>query len=87
MAMHQLEDYSDFDIVKFKKEELEHLGRPKGIIMRRHPAYFQHLFSSSNYAVCSYVYLWAEVLDADVFAAFKETRGIFDKETALKARE
>lgn len=39
------------------------------------------------YAAGYYVYQWAEVLDADVFAAFKETGNIFDKDIAAKARK
>ena len=77
----------DFDISKFEKEELERLGMPKGIIMRHRPAHFQHLFASTHYAAGYYVYLWAEVLDADVFAAFKETGDVFDPETAKKVRK
>jgi len=88
MALHQVEEYGDdFDISKFEKDELERLGMPKGIIMRHRPAHFQHLFASSHYAAGYYVYLWAEVLDADVFAAFKETGDVFDPETAKNVRK
>lgn len=33
------------------------------------------------------VYLWAEVLDADVYAAFKETGNVFDPEMAERVRK
>lgn len=88
MALHQVEDYpEDFDIAAFEQKELERLGMPQGIVMRHRPAHFLHLFATNMYAAGYYVYLWAEVLDADVFAAFKEAGDIFDKETAAKARK
>lgn len=46
---------------------------------------FGHIFSG-GYAAGYYGYKWAEVLDADAFAAFQE-HGIFDKETAHKFKK
>lgn len=45
---------------------------------------FSHIFSG-GYAAGYYSYKWAEVLDADAFAAFKEN-GIFDRATADRFR-
>ncbi len=46
---------------------------------------FGHIFQG-GYSAGYYSYKWAEVLDADAFAYFKEN-GIFDKTTADKFRE
>ncbi len=46
---------------------------------------FGHIFSG-GYAAGYYGYKWAESLDADAFAAFKET-GIFNQKTAAKFRK
>lgn len=46
---------------------------------------FAHVFSG-GYGAGYYGYKWAEVLDADAFAAFKKA-GIFDKKTAARFRK
>ncbi|KAL3914697.1 MAG: hypothetical protein SGILL_005998 [Bacillariaceae sp.] len=87
MLLHQVDNYDNFDITKFEKEQLERLGMPKGIVMRHRPGHFLHLFASTMYAAGYYVYLWAEVLDADAYAAFKETGNVFDPETSERIRK
>ena len=89
-AIHLLEadDLESLDLAAYESTTLTELGMPKEIILRHRLPHFQHLFSSSSYAAAYYVYLWAEVLDADAFDAFLQSSGgTFDRETAdrLKA--
>ena len=53
--------------------------------MRHKLAYFTHVFDG-GYASAYYSYLWSEVLDADVFEAFKSAGDIFDPALAAKLR-
>ena len=40
-----------------------------------------------GYTAGYYSYMWAEVLEADAFEAYKETGDIFNKEVATKFRK
>jgi peptidyl-dipeptidase Dcp len=54
-------------------------------VVRYRSPYFRHIFAG-GYSAGYYSYIWAEVLDADAFQAFKET-SIFDQSTARAFRE
>ncbi|SKB92701.1 peptidyl-dipeptidase Dcp [Parapedobacter luteus] len=73
------------DATTFENASMTKYGLIDEIIPRYRSTYFQHIFSG-GYSAGYYSYIWAEVLDADAFAAFKE-KSLFDKETADAFRQ
>ncbi len=76
-----------FDATSFEHEFLDRLAVPRQIGLRHRLAHFQHLFSGGGYAAGYYSYLWAEVLEADGFAAFTEAGDIFDPALAARLKD
>ena len=85
MAVHSLADTEPpADLCAFEAQFLQQQGLPHGVGLNHRLAHFQHLFASSGYAAGYYVYLWAEVLDADGYDAFVEAGSPFDKDVAAR---
>lgn len=84
IQLHMQENYDNFDVVNFENQITKKIGMIPQITYRYRAPYFSHIFNG-GYAVGYYSYLWAEVLDADGFEAFKE-KGIFDQATAASFR-
>ncbi|MEE8377785.1 MAG: M3 family metallopeptidase, partial [Candidatus Aminicenantaceae bacterium] len=80
MDWHTLTEAEEQDVWEFENASLEKIGLIPEIISRYKSPYFNHIFSG-GYSSGYYSYIWAEVLDADAFEAFKET-SLFDQETA-----
>jgi peptidyl-dipeptidase Dcp len=72
LNLHARAERDAFDIDAFEREFAAKVGLPPEIGLRHRPAHFGHLFAGGGYAAGYYAYLWAEVLDADGFAAFAE---------------
>lgn len=86
MKMHLLADGRDVDAVALEDEVQSELGMPEAwdVIMRI-PHNWHAL--SDMYAAGLYVYLWADVMAADVAEAFLESPGgLYDAQTAERWR-
>ncbi len=80
MAWHTLTEPTDKGIEEFEGEATEPTRIAPAIVGTCFSPSFSHIFGG-GYAAGYYSYKWAEVLEADAYAQFKE-RGIFDKASA-----
>jgi peptidyl-dipeptidase Dcp len=87
MDLHTHPDPASIDVAAFERATLARLGTPSAIGPRHRAPHFQHLFSGSGYAAGYSSYLWAELLEADGFAAFTEAGDAFDAAIAARLRK
>lgn len=86
MCYHAATTEREYDVRAFEKQAMDRYGLIPEILPRYRSTYFSHIFDG-GYAVGYYVYLWAEVLDADAFDAFVRSGDIFNREYADKFRK
>lgn len=88
MDWHALEDpaaVAALDPDAFEAAAMGRIGLVDAIAPRYRSPYFRHVFGG-GYSAGYYAYVWAEVLDADAFAAFVEAGDVFDPATAAAFR-
>ncbi len=75
-----------FEPAAFEREMLARIGMPAEIALRHRLPHFDHLFGSDAYSGLYYCYLWADVMSADGWQAFREAGGPWDVEMARRFR-
>lgn len=86
MKMHLLADGRDIDAVTVERQVLQDLGMPAAWDQIMRVTHAMHTFSN-EYAAGVYVYLWADVMAADIAEAFlRSPGGLYDDETAERWR-
>lgn len=83
MAWHNLESALNVNVTRFEDKVMAAIGLIPEILPRYRSTYFSHIHG--GYEAGYYSYIWAGVLDADAFEAFKET-SLFNKKTAASFR-
>jgi peptidyl-dipeptidase Dcp len=84
MDWHVLTDVEERDVAAFEKASMSKIGLIPQIESRYQTTNFQHIIG--GYSAGYYSYIWAAVLDADAFEAFREN-GLFDQKTAAAFRK
>lgn len=74
------------DANAFEAEAMKEIGLIDEILPRYRSTYFSHAFNG-GYSAGYYVYMWAELLDCDAFAAYKESGDIYNQELAASFRK
>lgn len=86
MDWHTLTDDKLQDAVQFENKSMDKIGLIHEIVVRYKSPYFNHIFAG-GYSSGYYSYIWAEVLDADAFQAFKDSGNLFNPKLAQAFRK
>ncbi|MEI6682185.1 MAG: M3 family metallopeptidase [Bacteroidota bacterium] len=86
MDYHGLTEPVEPEIEKFETNAMSKIGLIPEILPRYRTTYFAHIFDG-EYAAGYYVYIWAAVLDADAFDAFRSSGDIYNHQLAARFRK
>lgn len=85
MDYHELTNADTIDVNAFEAASMAKMKMIPQIITRYRSTFYNHIFTT-GYEAGYYSYTWSAVLDADAFAAFRETGDIFNLRVAERFR-
>ena len=86
MDWHTLTAPEEKDVAAFERASMQKIDLPSNVLPRYRSTYYNHIFGGGGgYAAGYYNYIWADVIVADAFQAFKD-KGLFDQATATSLR-
>jgi peptidyl-dipeptidase Dcp len=87
LDLHERNQEDEINVSELERTSLARINMPGDIFMRHRAPHFSHIFAGDAYSSGYYSYLWADVLVADAFEAFKEAGDPFSQEVARKLSE
>lgn len=90
LAAHEAPNDAGQNPLDFEAQTMAKMSGHPAITPRHRLTHFTHLFSGAmggEYSAGYYAYLWAEVLEADAFEAFRESGEMFDEALGQKLRD
>ena len=84
MCWHELKSVDGVDVKAFEEKVMREAGFPSVVVPRHRTSYFKHIFCNSGYCAGYYTYIWAEVMDCDLFSKFSASPNVWDPQLAKK---
>ena len=86
LRWHELKDVAGVDVTAFEQKVLRDEGFPPVIVPRHHTTHFKHIFNH-GYSAGYFTYIWAEVMECDLYSAFEATGDVWNRPLAEKFRD
>jgi len=86
LRWHETTDFTNIDVDAYERQILKDIGCPSCLEPRYHSTYFKHMMDT-EYSAGYYAYLWAEVLDHDLFSIFVQSGDVWNPVLARKFRD
>ena len=87
MRWHELKSVEGIDVKAFEEQVMREAGFPSVVVPRHRTSYFKHIFCNSGYCAGYYTYIWAEVMDCDLFSRFSDSPSVWNYPLAEKFRD